>query len=551
MSTNNKQKTLIISGLTSTAGIFIAKAIGIIYVIPFNSLVGEGNLYLYTYAYTVYEYMILIAAAGFPFAISMAVAKYYTLEDFISIKLIKKIGFSLLTGLGLISMVFVVIASPFFASIMAPPNAASIDLNKLSFSIILVASALVVVPILSFYRGYYQGLKEFKSNAYSQIIEQIIRVIFILALGYTCVYIFNTDRVVPVYLAIFSATFAALMTVFYYVKFDRAHRQEIDQLAAKQTRQKRTMKELTKELFIYALPFVLLACITNANGIINASFYAKAMAARGESVDFIQMTFSMLYFTCNKLTSIPQVLSIGFTMAIVPYLTSSYVLKDRLKMKTQMNEALSVTTYICIPLVFCLIVMSLPIYYTVYGGDNYLLGGEVLKWAALLGISDTIFPSASSFMDATRLRRVHLGAVLVGLLFKLCATYPAIYYFGYGGSMATSAITTLIVFVIDLVFIYRNYRIGFAKFLKNLGIITLGVGVMFLTYGSLQLIGLDFIYNSRMLNFGILAIYGIATCLSYAIFTAFFKVPQSILHINFQEIWRKISKKWSFGSGNE
>lgn len=44
----------------------------------------------------------------------------------------------------------------------------------------LLGFAIISVPFLSAFRGYYQGLKELKLYAQSQIVEQLIRVLSII-----------------------------------------------------------------------------------------------------------------------------------------------------------------------------------------------------------------------------------------------------------------------------------------------------------------------------------------------------------------------------------
>ena len=50
---NNKSKrnSLLVGGLTSTAGLFITKAIGILYVAPFKAMVGSENYVYYAAGY--------------------------------------------------------------------------------------------------------------------------------------------------------------------------------------------------------------------------------------------------------------------------------------------------------------------------------------------------------------------------------------------------------------------------------------------------------------------------------------------------------------------
>ena len=46
----NKKQSIIIGGLISSAGIFISKLLGLLYVIPLNAIAGADNMQYYGFA---------------------------------------------------------------------------------------------------------------------------------------------------------------------------------------------------------------------------------------------------------------------------------------------------------------------------------------------------------------------------------------------------------------------------------------------------------------------------------------------------------------------
>ena len=46
--TKGKKQSLIAGALTSSAGIFISKALGLLYVVPFTAIAGEANMSFYS-----------------------------------------------------------------------------------------------------------------------------------------------------------------------------------------------------------------------------------------------------------------------------------------------------------------------------------------------------------------------------------------------------------------------------------------------------------------------------------------------------------------------
>ena len=95
------KKSIILSGLVGTGGMFMAKLIGIVYAIPFSSILGSDvYMGIYGQAYNIYSYVLSVFTAGFPFAIATLVARYTVLKDAHTVLLIRKIAFVALALMG-------------------------------------------------------------------------------------------------------------------------------------------------------------------------------------------------------------------------------------------------------------------------------------------------------------------------------------------------------------------------------------------------------------------------------------------------------------------
>ena len=105
-----KKNSFLGGAFISTLGIILVKIIGVIYVIPFNALIGEKGGALYGYGYTIYQLFLSISSAGFPFAISKITSEYNALgykkaisnTYKVSLKLISVISFYLFLHLRLV-----------------------------------------------------------------------------------------------------------------------------------------------------------------------------------------------------------------------------------------------------------------------------------------------------------------------------------------------------------------------------------------------------------------------------------------------------------------
>ena len=74
-----KKSNFINGALIATIGIVLTKFLGIVYVIPFYSIIGESNIALYGYAYTIYNLFLSLSTVGIPPAMSKLISEYNTL----------------------------------------------------------------------------------------------------------------------------------------------------------------------------------------------------------------------------------------------------------------------------------------------------------------------------------------------------------------------------------------------------------------------------------------------------------------------------------------
>ena len=105
----DKKQSLILGALTSSAGIFITKLLGLFYMTPFTALAGDENLVYYSYAYGVYQNLLNISLAGLPYAIATLIAKYYLKEDYKSIKFIKQLSQGIMMGFGFLACAIIIL----------------------------------------------------------------------------------------------------------------------------------------------------------------------------------------------------------------------------------------------------------------------------------------------------------------------------------------------------------------------------------------------------------------------------------------------------------
>ncbi len=557
---SNKKQSIIVGGLISTAGMFIAKLLGILYVVPLNAMAGESMQY-YGFAFTIYTYILNISTAGIPYAIATMVAKYSNIEDYRTTLMIKKISQGLMLALGFLGMMFLLIFSKPLGSVVL-----GVDSNPESLTItrnvmVLISFALFFVPILSSFRGFYQGLKEMEIYAFSQVLEQLTRVMFLLGAGAMAVYLFLQDGIWAFFFAVFSTSVAAICALVHIVFIDRKQMAELKQKAEVQEVSSNDDKKLLfGELIRIAIPYLLVAMVGFSNDMVDWALYTKSLEATGIPAELCNYIFGSLISTqVNKVTSIPQILATGFSVSIIPFITVSIMNRKWKELRRHVYDCVDSVLYIAIPLSFCLLFFSKPIMYLLYGESivtyakaandavvvtsSLQLGGALLKWHTIDALFGTITPIFTSLMMAVGLRRQNFVNLICGVLVKLIFEVPCIYLFGMQGASVSNLLSMLTIILMDAFFLYRGYHVKWKFTVRKMILMLLGVLGMGVLCFLFNLIGFSALGHGRVWCLFVLGIQGLLSVGVYVVITGFLQLPQTIFKIDLSKILHMIRRK--------
>ena len=169
-----KKNKLIDGAFIVTISIILTKILGILYVIPFYSIIGDKGGALYSYAYTIYTFFMSIAVSGIPLAISKLVSEYQTLGYYRSKIKVFKIAKTLSFILGISIFLVLYFLSPMISKLIVGKATGGNALNDIVWSIRIISFAIIIVPLLSVYRGYFEGHRFMSPPSISQVIEQLL-----------------------------------------------------------------------------------------------------------------------------------------------------------------------------------------------------------------------------------------------------------------------------------------------------------------------------------------------------------------------------------------
>ncbi|MCM3141978.1 polysaccharide biosynthesis protein [Brevibacillus sp. MER 51] len=157
--------------ILAIAGI-LSKVIGMFYRIPLQEIVGDRGLGLYQEVYPLYLTFLILATAGVPVALSRVIAEALAEGKQGSIGQILARSMVMMGAIGLILFALLYVSSPLIAKLMGNPH--------LIEPIRAISMSLLFVPLIAVIRGFFYGHQKMLFVGLSQIVEQTLRVVFIL-----------------------------------------------------------------------------------------------------------------------------------------------------------------------------------------------------------------------------------------------------------------------------------------------------------------------------------------------------------------------------------
>ena len=209
-----KKKLVIGTFWLSFANMF-SKILGIIYIIPWLAMMGSQQegleaQSLYNVAYVPYALFLTLGTAGFPSAIAKQVAEYNGKNNFRTSLNVLKVSGLLMTATGIVSAVLMYLLAPLLAQISPVSNT-----EDAIMCIRSLCPSLALIPVLSVFRGFFQGNNELKPFSLSQILEQFGRVVFILGFTYFVLQVNQGKIAEAVKLSTFASFIGGLLALVY------------------------------------------------------------------------------------------------------------------------------------------------------------------------------------------------------------------------------------------------------------------------------------------------------------------------------------------------
>ncbi|MEH7384163.1 polysaccharide biosynthesis protein [Bacillus sp. JJ1521] len=422
-----------------TLATYISRVLGMIYVFPFVYLVGDIGSALYSYGYAQYTIFLFISTAGIPAAVSKFVSKYNSLGDYHTGIRMYKSGLIVMGITGLLGFIILNILAPILAPIVLGGEDATNTVEDVTYVIRMVSFALLVVPIMSIQRGFFQGHQSMGPTAVSQVVEQIVRILFVLSATFIVMKMMDGDMPFAVGLATFGAFIGALggLAVLLWYWFKR--KPYLDEMLSKSRIQTDiTTKEMFKELFSYAGPFVLVGLSIPLYQYVDQLTFNRTMIENGIEKHVSEGLFSYVTFMVPKLVMIPVSLATAFGLTLVPTITNSFTAGDFTQLRSQIEKTFQICVLLVLPAVVGLSVLAYPTFNALFEMNE--AGGRILRWYAPVAILFSFYTISAAILQGINKQKFAVVSLFMGLFLKIGFNSMFITWFGEIGSVLATAL---------------------------------------------------------------------------------------------------------------
>lgn len=421
-----------------TLGTMLSRVLGLVYIFPFYTLVGKSGGELYTYAYVLYSVVLSVATMGVPLAVSKFVAKYNALDEYAVGRKLFRSGILLMSITGIVSFLVLYLLAPVFSPMIIEDDSIH-SYDDVTLVIRMVSFALLLVPIMSLIRGFFQGHESMGPTAISQVVEQIARIIFLLGSVYVVIKVTGGSLPTAIGYATFAAFIGALAGLGILIWYWFSRKKHLDTLLEKD---KGTVdvsyKEMYKELLLYAAPFVFVGLAMPLYQLVDTFSFNKAMAFAGFDGKYSGNAFTIINTYGQKLVMIPITLATAFALSLLPAITRSFISNDKDVLQRQMSKTFQILLYITLPACIGLSILGGPAYAAFYSYDE--LGGYLLAWYAPTAIPLAIFTVTASVLQGINRQKYTVYGLALGIGLKLVLNFPLIFLMGAEGSIVATGI---------------------------------------------------------------------------------------------------------------
>ena len=389
----------------------IVKVIGALYKIPLNAIIGEQGFGYFNTAYEIYNVLLMISTAGLPVAMSRMISQASSLEHYGQVRRIYASARGIFLALGIVGSLLMTVFCRQLAVFQNQPDAWA--------AIGCLGPCVLLICIMSTFRGFFQGQSNMLPTSISQVLEAITKLIvgMIAALA-----LLKMTGSIPLAAggAILGVTASCLLSSFYLFGCFRKSFKSLPVTNEPVT----SYRDTIKGLLIIAIPITVGSAGLQILTMLETKIYMGQLLSHGFSQAEAD-TMRGIYGMTQTIFNMPCSFITPITISIIPAITAQLTLKNFKDAKATEESAARITGLISMPCAFGLAVLAEPVTALLggYTGEKLALATQLMT---VLGISimfNAVVLVTTAIMQAHGHVNRPVVNMFIGGLLKLAAVY--------------------------------------------------------------------------------------------------------------------------------
>ena len=450
------------AAILAAAGL-ISQFIGALFRIPMMNIIGSTGMSYYQMAYPIYNFLLIVSTAGIPTAISKMVAENIAVGNYRDAHRVFKISVRLMLITGGTAFVIFALASKLTARIMGAEEAV--------YSILAISPSLVIVTLLSSFRGYFQGMQHMTPTALSQIVEQLGKLI--LGLWFASMYISKGPEYGAA-AAVAGVTLSEGAALALVMGMYRRKKKEILR-SVRQSAQPRLRvsgRSILSRLVLISFPVTIGSSIMPLIGVADSLIVVNRLVQIGFNEEQAKSLYGLLTGGANPLINFPAVLTIAMAMSLVPAISESYANKDYRGIVQKTEVGVRLTLLLGLPAAAGMAILARPICALLYPRlpeAEITATGNILAILSVGVVFLTLVQTLTAILQGLSKMAIPVRNLAIGALFKVVITYVLVgnLAFHVRGAAIGTVVCYGIAAFLDLAAVirYSKIRFRFADFI--------------------------------------------------------------------------------------
>ena len=406
-----------------TVGVIIMKVLGAIYKIPLGNILGDEGYSMFMGAYSIYNIFFTLATAGLPVALSRLVAEADAHGRVRQEEKTFRVALVTFAVMGVLFS-FILFAFPNWlaANYLENPDAA--------MSIRAMAPAILLVCIVSAYRGYCQGNGNMIPTTVDEVLEVLFKVISGLLLASL---LLRARKGLPMGSAgaILGVSIGSVISLAYMIWYKRRHYSE---LAAAYTAgvvkptqpgdidHADSAGKIVKDIFSIGIPIALGASIMAILNSVDSKLCMNRLQSAAHFSYFEAKVLYGVYGKAQTFFNLPAAFITPLTIAIVPAIAAAFARRDRREAAKITEDSLRISAVIALPMGVGLSVMSGPIMRGFYVG-SHLSGPALLAIMGAASFFVCMLLMENAVLQASGREKYTMVTMIVGGLVKIAVNW--------------------------------------------------------------------------------------------------------------------------------